>query len=252
MTETESDDFNSVLSTKDNINSIIDEIETLAKELISQTLETSKSRHTTGSDGQNELLQLTKLIIQKQNQLNNYLNIASEQQILYTKMNKLKEALVESDSDIKSLLLYLKEAEQVLASAVYQSKLKLDMIKKSKPLPSDVIIRYAQKISSEYGVCCPENWAGDNPYRPYPTDADMRRGWLAKLNNFADLNPEPETQTNAQQLMRSNSKLIEPIVPQEFNFNQQTNSNLNIQSMNEYMSDSSSDSSSDSDNNMTL
>ncbi|CAF1010596.1 unnamed protein product [Brachionus calyciflorus] len=251
---TESDDFNSVLSTKENISNLIDDIESLAKDLISQIFESSRVRLST-LETPNELLQITKQIIQKQNQLNNYLNVAAEQQILYAKINKVKEALVESDSDIKSLLLYLKEAEQVLASAVYQSKLKLDMIKKAKTLPSDVIIRYAHKISSEYGVCCPENWAADNPHRPYPTDADMRRGWLAKLNNFTDLNPESETTTTtstAQQLMRSNSKLIEPIVPQEFNFNQQINSNSNLQNMNEYMSDSSSDSSSDSDNNMTL
>jgi hypothetical protein len=71
-------------------------------------------------------------------------------------------ALIETDSDIKSLLLYLKEAEQVLASAVYQSKIKLDMIKKAKPISSELIIRYSHKISSEYGVCCPENWTPGN------------------------------------------------------------------------------------------
>ncbi|RNA43192.1 mediator of RNA polymerase II transcription subunit 4, partial [Brachionus plicatilis] len=227
MTETQSDGFNSVLSTKDNIKNLIDDIEQLTKELICQTFESSKSRqYSAASESQNNLLQITKQIIQKQNQLNNYLSIANEQQTLYSKINQVKDSLVKSDSDIKSLLLYLKEAEQVLASAVYQSKLKLDMIKKSQPLPSDVIIRYAHKISSEFGVCCPENWAGDNPYRPYPTDADMRRGWLAKLSNFVDLNLEPESQNNAQQLLRSNSKLIEPIVPQEFKSNQQINSLL--------------------------
>jgi mediator of RNA polymerase II transcription subunit 4 len=89
---------------------------------------------------------------------NRFFFLASEQQILYGKINKLKQSLVESDSDIKSLLLYLKEAEQILASAVYQSKQKLNMIKKAKPLSTDMIIRYAHKISSEYGVCCPENW----------------------------------------------------------------------------------------------
>lgn len=246
MTETQSDDFNSVLSTKDNIKNIIDDIEQLSKELIFQTFETSKSRHhSTANDTQNDLLLITKQIIQKQNQLNNYLTIANEQQTFYSKINQVKDGLVKSDSNIKSLLLYLKEAEQVLASAVYQSKLKLEMIKKSKPLPSDVIIRYAHKISSEFGVCCPENWAGDNPYRPYPTDADMRRGWLAKLNNIIDLNPEPESQNTAQQLLRSNSKLIEPIVPQEFKSNQQVSSLM--PSMSEFMSDSSSGSSSDSD-----
>ena len=86
------------------------------------------------------------------------MTLASKQQALHNKINKLKICLVDSDADIKSLLLYLKEAEQVLSSAVYQSRLKLNMIKKAKPLPSELIIRYAHKISSEYGVCCPENW----------------------------------------------------------------------------------------------
>ena len=104
------------------------------------------------------------------------------------KISRLKGALVDRDTDIKNLLLYLKEAEQVLASAVYQSRQKLSMIKKAKPLPSELIIRYAHKISAGFGVCCPENWTLDNPIRPYPTDVDMRRGWLAKLaTNSADL-----------------------------------------------------------------
>ncbi len=86
-------------------------------------------------------------------------NIANEQQRLLVKINHVKAALVESDSDIKNLLLYLKEAEQVLSSAVYQSRLKIDIINQAKPIGSELIIQYAHKISSEYGVCCPEgNW----------------------------------------------------------------------------------------------
>lgn len=126
------------------------------RELITQTINSNKLK--TGETSNNELLELTKIIVQKQTELDNYLNLASKQQVLNNKINKLKNCLVESDADIKSLLLYLKEAEQVLSSAVYQSRLKLNMIKKAKPLPSELIIRYAHKISSEYGVCCPENW----------------------------------------------------------------------------------------------
>lgn len=96
-------------------------------------------------------------------------------------MTKVKSALIDRDTDIKNLLLYLKEAEQVLASAVYQSRQKLAVIARARPLPSELIIRYAHKISAGYGVCSPENWAPDNPMRPYPTDVDMRRGWLGKL-----------------------------------------------------------------------
>ena len=93
---------------------------------------------------------------------------ANEQKKLYEKINVLKAALVESDSNIKNLLLYLKEAEQVLASAVYQSRSKLDLIRKAKPIPSELVIRYAHKISSEYGVCCPENWTPGSFYTFFP------------------------------------------------------------------------------------
>lgn len=255
------DDLNSILSTRDNINNLVDEIEILSKQLILQTIKSGSG--VSAPSQNNELLQLTKLIIQKQNQLNGHLSIASEQQILYNKINKLKEALVESDSDIKSLLLYLKEAEQVLSSAVYQSRMKLNMIKKAKPLPSELIIRYAKKISADYGVCCPENWTPDNPRRPYPTDADMRQGWLAKINSMSSdlaLAPGSDAAVNEQgksQLMRSNSRMIDPIVPQEFGFGSKysnamsaSNSNSN-NNQTEYMSDAASDSSSDSDSNMT-
>jgi mediator of RNA polymerase II transcription subunit 4 len=160
------------------------------------------------------MLQITKLIVQKQNELNNFLNLASRQQILYQKINKLKGELIDSDSNIKKLLIYLKEAEQILSSAVYQSKLKLNMIKKAKPLPADLIVCYAHKISSDYGVCCPENWVPENPKRPYPTDADMRRGWLSQISNMItdgtinklEVDESNSNQESKSDLFRSNSK----------------------------------------------
>jgi mediator of RNA polymerase II transcription subunit 4 len=141
-------------------------------------------------------------------------------------MNKLKRALVDSDSNIKTLLVYLKEAEQILSSAVYQSKMKLSMIKKAKPLPADLLVRYAHKISADYGVCCPENWVPDYPKRPYPTDADLRRGWLTQISSVAgelnkmDIgsggagsgsssgNSNPPSVDQKPDLIRSNSKSI--------------------------------------------
>ena len=184
-----------------------------------QTINSSKIR-LPNEQATSEMIQLTQLIIQKQNELNNFVNIASKQQNLYEKINKLKCELVESDSSIKTLLVYLKEAEQLLSSAVYQSKLKLSMIKKSRPLPTDLIVRYAHKISADYGVCCPENWVPENPKRPYPTDSDMRRGWLSQISNMItdgtvnklepDSNQNDDDASNNQEskpdLFRSNSK----------------------------------------------
>ena len=78
------------------------------------------------------------------------------------------------------------------------------MIKKAKPLPVDLVIRYAHKISSDYGVCCPENWVPDNPKRPYPTDSDMRRGWLAQLNNPAIDPNKMEAESGSSGVVSSN------------------------------------------------
>ena len=113
----------------------------------------------------------------------------------------------------------MKEAEQVLSSAVYQSRLKIGIINQARPISSELIIQYAHRISSEYGVCCPEgNWVADKSRRPYPTDFDMRKGWLGKINMMNDYNSlnnnnnnnnsNNNTLTQQKSLIRSNSKSI--------------------------------------------
>lgn len=221
---------------------LIDEIEALSKELILQTLNSNKAPKVPTTEN-NILRELTKILVQKQSELTIYLKTANEQQILFNKITKVKSTLVDSDSDIKNLLLYMKEAEQVLSSAVYQSRIKLDMIKKAKPISSDLIIKYAHKISTDYGVCCPENWTPDNPRRPYPTDSDMRMGWLGKINDLCTI-PELDGDETQKLAIKKNAKVIEPIVPQEFGFQKEKLGN----SLTEFMSDMSSDSSNESDN----
>jgi hypothetical protein len=55
----------------------------------------------------------------------------------------------------------------------------------------------------------------DNPRRPYPTDADMRRGWLAKINMINDAaifsntnenESDPAGDNHNKNLLRSNSR----------------------------------------------
>ena len=72
--------------------------------MILQTLKSSQSR---SNETNSILYDLSKILIEKQNELNNLLKIAAEQQKLLTKINAIKSALVGSDSDIKSLLLSL-------------------------------------------------------------------------------------------------------------------------------------------------
>jgi hypothetical protein len=218
------------------------------REIILQTANSNKLKPT--GEPNVELVELTKILIQKQTELNRFCDVAYQQQILHEKIQKVKNSLSTTETNVKCLITYLKETESIVSSAVYESKLKLDMIKKSKAIPSEELVRYAHKISSDNGVCCPENWNIDNPKRPYPTDADMRKGWLAKLQeknaNFdedpIELSPKPAQQ---ESLARSNSTVINPIVQTDFLMSTTTTTTSFAAAADEYMSDKSNDASSD-------
>lgn len=94
-----------------------------------------------------------------------------------TKQTTPKPAQETSESIIKQL----NEAELILSTALYQSKQKLDLIKKanSRPVFSEDLIRYAHSISSQHSVASPMDWNPGDPRRPYPTDLQMRLGLLS-------------------------------------------------------------------------
>ena len=91
----------------------------------------------------------------------------------------------------------LKEAETLLASTIYQAKQKLENISRANPVLSEDLIKYSHKISASNAVCAPLNWLQGDPRRPYPTDIEMRGGFLARadlpmaqqLQNLATLPP---------------------------------------------------------------
>merc|ERR1712083_452378 len=74
----------------------------------------------------------------------------------------------------------LKEAETLLASTIYQAKQKLANISRSSPVLSEDLIKYSHRISASNAVCAPLNWQQGDPRRPYPTDMDLRSGWLSR------------------------------------------------------------------------
>ncbi|KAG7502477.1 mediator of RNA polymerase II transcription subunit 4 [Solea senegalensis] len=80
----------------------------------------------------------------------------------------------------------LKEAEHILATAVYQAKEKLKSIDKARKgsVSSEEIIKYAHRISASNAVCAPLNWLPGDPRRPYPTDLEMRSGILGHMANM--------------------------------------------------------------------
>ena len=80
----------------------------------------------------------------------------------------------------QALTTQLKEAESLLSSTVYQAKQKLENISRANPVLSEELIKYSHKISASNAVCAPLNWQQGDPRRPYPTDLEMRGGFLAR------------------------------------------------------------------------
>ncbi|XP_064108086.1 mediator of RNA polymerase II transcription subunit 4-like [Macrobrachium nipponense] len=66
--------------------------------------------------------------------------------------------------------------------ALYQARQKLQSITKAnkRPVNSEELIKYAHRISSTYSVTAPTNWQQGDQRRPYPTDLDMRAGFLGQ------------------------------------------------------------------------
>lgn len=69
----------------------------------------------------------------------------------------------------------------VQSTALYQSKQKLNLIKKANksPVYSEDLIKYAHNISSQHSVASPYDWNVGDPRRPYPTDLQMRQSLLS-------------------------------------------------------------------------
>ncbi|XP_054724544.1 mediator of RNA polymerase II transcription subunit 4-like [Uloborus diversus] len=167
--------------TKDTLLSIIDDIELIAKELF-ENLIAPKGQKLTST----ELSQLAELLVLKDHELKATLEVATEQAELQKKIDALQLEVEKQDQDIHHLQKYLKEAENLLATAVFQAKQKLQWISKGneKSVLVDDLIKYAHRISCSYAVAAPHNWQPGDPRRPYPTDIEMRLGFLGRMSDL--------------------------------------------------------------------
>ncbi|XP_011054152.1 PREDICTED: mediator of RNA polymerase II transcription subunit 4 isoform X4 [Acromyrmex echinatior] len=136
-----------------------------------------------------EHAQLTELLVAKDNELKATLKRAAEQAKINLKMEALKAEVERQDQDIQQLQRQLKEAEQILATAIYQAKQKLQSIARAnkRPVPSEELIKYAHRISATNAICAPLTWQQGDPRRPYPTDLEMRVGFLGRLSDPSNL-----------------------------------------------------------------
>lgn len=126
--------------------------------------------------------ELIALLIDKDQELKRTMARATEQDETEKKIQALMVEVKKQDDAIKELQKKFKEAETTLSTAIFQAQQKLDSIDRARghPVPSEDLIKYAHRISASNAVCAPLNWQQGDPRRPYPTDMEMRLGFLGR------------------------------------------------------------------------
>ncbi|XP_066542813.1 mediator of RNA polymerase II transcription subunit 4 [Hoplias malabaricus] len=169
-------------STKEKLLSALNDIDVLSRELIEMlALSRTQKLPQPGED-----TQVLELLVQRDREFQELMHTAVEQGRIHQEMQQLEKEAEKRDSDIQLLQKQLKEAEHILATAVYQAKEKLKSIDKARKgsISSEEIIKYAHRISASNAVCAPLNWVPGDPRRPYPTDLEMRSGMLGHMSNL--------------------------------------------------------------------
>ncbi|CAH0553395.1 unnamed protein product [Brassicogethes aeneus] len=175
--------MNPQISTKEKLLYIIDDMELISKEIIENAI-APKTNKLSGP----EYAQLTDLLVAKDNELKETLKLASEQAMINKKMDMLKSEVERQDQDINQLQKQLKEAEQILSTAIYQANQKLQSIARAnkRPVSSEELIKFAHRISASNAICAPLTWQQGDPRRPYPTDIEMRLGFLGRISDTSN------------------------------------------------------------------
>jgi len=163
--------------TRETLLGLLDDIELISKELIENSV-LPKQKKMSGADHD----ALTQLLVDKDRQLKQTMALATQQGQVEKKIQALSVEVKKQDDAIKELQKKFKEAETLLSTAIFQANQKLDSIGRAKeaPVASEELIKYAHRISASNAVCAPLNWQQGDPRRPYPTDMEMRCGFLGR------------------------------------------------------------------------
>lgn len=165
------------LSTKERLLAIVDDIEIISKELIENTIAPKHQKISSADHAQ-----LVELLVSKDKELKSTLQLAADQAGIERKMDGLREQINQLQKEINQLQKQLKEAEHILATSIFQARQKLASIAKAtkRPVSSDELIKFAHRISASNAICAPLTWQQGDLRRPYPTDIEMRLGFLGK------------------------------------------------------------------------
>ncbi|UYV72684.1 MED4 [Cordylochernes scorpioides] len=170
------------MSTKEKLLQIVDDFELLSKEMV----ETVVFPRNLASPRPN-LQQLADMLVLKEQEMRDTLQVAGEQGEVQKKLDQIQAEIEKQDQDIHHLQRQLKEAEHILSTAIYQAKQKLQAIHKAaeRSVSSEELIKYAHRISSCNAIAAPHNWQPGDPRRPYPTDLEMRMGFLGRMSDLS-------------------------------------------------------------------
>ncbi|XP_067118501.1 mediator of RNA polymerase II transcription subunit 4 isoform X1 [Centruroides vittatus] len=170
-----------LISTRQRLLQLVDDIEVVTKELLENILQPKTQKLSA-----TEHARLAELLVAKDRELKVAFGIAAVQAEIQEKMNALQLEVEKQDQDIQQLQKHLKEAEYMLVVALYQARQKIEAIEKAKErsVSSEELIKYAHRISASNAVAAPHNWQQGDPRRPYPTDIEMRLGYLGRLSDL--------------------------------------------------------------------
>jgi len=182
---------NSSLGTRQKLDLLVQEMDTICREIISQLYNSSST--TNNLDTQS----LIDMFIERQEYLTQQIQIVRQQQEFERQLQIKRDEILKCDRALRCLQTYLLQAVQVLSSAVYQAREKLANIHRAKSFPSETIIRYAHQLASCYSTIAPDNWQQGDIRRPYPTNIDMRRGLLGQISEQT-LQQQQQQQLNIQ------------------------------------------------------
>lgn len=199
----------SVQSTKMKLLMILEDIDIVSRELF-EVLSLPKADQLDNT----EIVQRTEIFVQKEKELKETLTIAEHQGKTQNKVEALQNEVSKRDCEILQLQHKLSEAENHLSCSIYEAKQKLDAINHARrhKVSSEDLIKYAHKISANNSVAAPPTWTPGDTRRPYPSDMEMRRGFLGRLNdlgngllpsNLGDLLPGARQQSQLDQVLSS-------------------------------------------------
>ncbi|XP_065056260.1 mediator of RNA polymerase II transcription subunit 4-like isoform X2 [Rhopilema esculentum] len=184
----EHDDHGGILvpcsvSTKEVLLRLIDDFENISKELIDNIASVASQR-----GPKNDLIQhvseTVEKLIEKDKEIQMAVKVGEKQIVKQQQIIQIKDEISRKDQEILQLQSQLRDAEQILANALFEAKRKLDASRQANgaSVSSENLIKFAFRISSSNAVEAPSDWQQGDPRRPYPLDFIMRRGWLGHMS----------------------------------------------------------------------